>query len=145
MARVRRSRLIAAPPAELWKVAADPHHLPRWWPKTERVERVGPDGWTSVLLTAKGRPVRADYRVEASEAPARRAWSQELEGSPFERLLSSARTELRLRGQGEGTQVELELDQGLRGWARLGAPLVRRAARAQLDEALAGLDGLVAR
>ena len=50
MARAVRRRRIAAPPSAIWAVVADPYHLPRWWPNTQRVENVsgsGEDGsWT---------------------------------------------------------------------------------------------------
>ena len=47
-----------------------------------------------MLLSPKGKAVRADYtRVEAEE-PRRLVWRQEVEESPFERILSEAVTEL---------------------------------------------------
>ena len=76
---------------------ADPHHLPRWWPRVTRVEAVDDASFTEVFSTKKGRPVRADFRVVESDAPGRRRmWAQELEGSPFARFLKSAETEVRL-------------------------------------------------
>ncbi len=36
----RRSRTIAARAEQLWELIGDPHHLPRWWPRVERVEDV---------------------------------------------------------------------------------------------------------
>jgi hypothetical protein len=64
-----------------------------------------------------------------------------VQGTPFERVLASSRTTVRLTAQdGGATAVELELRQGLRGLARLGGLLVRRAARRALDEALDGLE-----
>jgi len=46
---------------------------------------------------------------------------------------------VRLEPAAAGTRVTLELRQRLRGSARLGAFLVRRAARRQLDDALTRL------
>lgn len=140
----RRRRTLRAPADDVWAIAADPYHLPRWWPRTQRVERVSPSGWTSVLETERGRGVRADYRLEASDAPALRRWSQELEGTPFERLFHSLVTELKLGpAPGDGTTVELVIVQRPRGFARFGGLMLRRAARRQLDDALASLAALL--
>jgi uncharacterized protein YndB with AHSA1/START domain len=137
---VRRSRAVPVPPDDVWAVVADPHHLPRWWPLTERVEAVDADAWTSVMRSDRGKVVRADYRVEASEPPRRRAWSQALEGTPFERLLREHRTEVAL-ARGGGTVVTLTVTQRGRGTARLGMWMMRRATRQRLDDALDGLEG----
>ena len=66
-------------------------------------------------------------------------WRQELAGTPFERLLREALTVVELEPREGGTEVSIEVTQRLRGWSRFGGFLFRRAARAQLDEALAGL------
>lgn len=137
--RVRRTRRIDAPPDRVWAIAADPWALPRWWPRTQRVEDVSGTGWTSVMATNRGRSVRVDWRVTASQPPMRRRWEQQIAGSPFERLLDSHRVELTLAPGAGATTVGLEIEQDLRGWARLAPFLVRRAARRQADEALAGL------
>ena len=138
--KVRRSRTLPAPVEDVWRVVGDPHHLPRWWPLTERVESVDDDGWTSVLRGPRGKAVRADYRVDAHDPMRRRAWSMELIGSPFERLLHEHRTEVALAEALDGTAVTLTEEQRARGTARLGGLLVRKAARRRLDEALAALD-----
>ena len=143
MPRVRRKRTVSAPPDAVWDLVSDPHHLPRWWPRTTRVEDVREAGWTSVLSTDRGRSVRADYRMAASEPGVRRAWEQLLPGTPFEKLLRRSVTEVRLEPARAGTRVTLSLDQAPRGWARVGALMVRGAARRQLDEALDGLAALV--
>lgn len=141
----RRRRTLEAPTDEVWAVVADPHHLPRWWPRAARVEDVSGDRWTMVLATTKGRNVRADYRIVASEPPRRRRFAQELEGSPFERLLRSSEVEIELAEteQGSGTEVTLELAQKLRGASRLGGFMFRGAAKRTLDEALESLDRAV--
>lgn len=140
MPTTKRTRTVAAPPAEVWTVVGDPHHLPRWWPRVARVESVDGGRWTKVLITPKGKAVRADYRL-VDVTPLRQAvWEQELEDTPFERLLSRARTEIDLDAVDDGTRVTITLRQALRGWSRFGGGLLfRRAARRQLDEALAGL------
>jgi uncharacterized protein YndB with AHSA1/START domain len=138
--RTTRSATVPAPPEEVWRTVADPHHLPRWWPRVQRVEGVDAERFTEVLATDRGRSVRLDFRVLESRAPALRRWEQEIEGSPFERLLRSAETELRLEPAGAGaTRVTLTLRQRLRGAGALGAVMVRRASAQRLDEALAGL------
>lgn len=140
---VHRSRTVAAPVDEVWRIVRDPYHLPRWWPRTERVEGVSDAGWTSVLTSDRGRAVRADYRVQASQGRERRRWAQELAGSPFERIFAELVTELVLTPAGPQTHVGIEVTQRPRGWARFGGFMLRRATRRQLDAALAGLAGLV--
>jgi uncharacterized protein YndB with AHSA1/START domain len=136
----RRHRVLDAGPQEVWEVVADPHHLPRWWPRVQRVEAVDADRWTQVFMTGKGKPVRADYRLVSNEPPRRRTWAQEVEGTPFERVLREAITEVDLHAdRGRGTEVTIEVRQRLRGFARLGGFMVRRATRRLLDEALEGL------
>jgi uncharacterized protein YndB with AHSA1/START domain len=138
----RRARTLQASPETVWAVVEDPHHLPRWWPGVGRVEGVEPDRWTKVFITKKGRPVRADYHLLESEAPRQRSWEQELPGTPFERLLNEAITEVRLEPADGGTRVTLELRQKLRGYSRFGGLMLRRATRARLDEALDGLEAI---
>jgi uncharacterized protein YndB with AHSA1/START domain len=139
--RVRRSAVIAATPEQVWRTVCNPHHLPRWWPRVQRVEAVEAERFTEVLGTDKGRAVRADFRVLESRAPEARRWAQEVAGSPFERLLRSAETEVRIEPAGDGgwTRVTLTVRQRLRGVGALGGVVVRRATRRQADEALAGL------
>ena len=143
MAVTRRQRTVAAPAPAVWEVLADPHHLPRWWPRVERVELVKGDGFTQLLRTDKGRAIRADFRVLQSRRPELRRWRQEVEGTPFAGILASSETAIRLEPAGAGaTRVTLEQEQRLRGMARLGGYMVRRAARRALDEALDGLERL---
>jgi uncharacterized protein YndB with AHSA1/START domain len=143
--KTARSRTIAADPEQVWKVVADPHHLPRWWPKVRRVEDVRSGAWTKVFMTERGRPVRADFELLESRRLEHLAWRQEIADSPFERVLDESVTEVRLEPAGEGTAVTIELRQKLRGLARLGPFLVRRGARRLLDEALEGLERCTAR
>jgi uncharacterized protein YndB with AHSA1/START domain len=146
MPRVTRRRTIAAPPGEVWRLVSDPYALPRWWPRTSRVENVDQkDGgrrsqWTKVLQTAEGRGVRADYRCLSSAEEERYVWEQELEGTPFARHLRGSRIEIGLRGRDGGTQVSIASVQTLRGMSRLGSPLMRRGQGAILDEALDGIE-----
>jgi uncharacterized protein YndB with AHSA1/START domain len=135
-----RSRTVRAAPDAVWDLVADPHALPRWWPRTERVESVTGDSWTTVLRSPRGRAVKADWRLDGAERPRRRAWAQQLEGSPFAKVLAERRVEARLEPDGGGTRVTLELRQRGRGWSRFGGFLLRRAARRELEEALDGLE-----
>ena len=137
----RRARTIAVAPAEIWEVVADPHHLPRWWPGVRRVEGVAADRFTKVLTTRKGRAVRMDYRLVDEEPGVRRRWAQEIEDTPFERLMDAAEEEVALgpAADGEATAVTLLLDRRLRGWSRFGGFFFRRAAREELDGALDAL------
>jgi uncharacterized protein YndB with AHSA1/START domain len=135
----RRSRTVTAPQQRVWATAADPHHLPRWWPRVTRVEAVDARGFTEVLHTDKGKAVRADFRERERRAPELWRFSQDVDGTPFEKFLQTSETVVRLEPSAQGTRVTLELRQRLRGSARFGAFLVRRAARRQLDDALTRL------
>ncbi len=145
MPTTRRTRAIAAPAQDIWELIGDPHHLPRWWPRVARVESVEPGAFTEVLTSRRGRLVRADFRVLArDEQELLLRWSQQIEGTPFARLLASAETELRVEPAGRAANVTIELRQALHGLLpNLGASRVRRAARATLDEALDGLERIV--
>jgi uncharacterized protein YndB with AHSA1/START domain len=134
-----RTRTVAAAPADVWALVADPRALPRWWPRTERVEGVRDDAWTTVMRSDRGRVVRADWRLEDERAPELRAWSQAIEGTPFERVITERRVELRLAPSDGGTEVTLALRQRSRKLGRLGDLVLRGPARRELDVALAGL------
>jgi carbon monoxide dehydrogenase subunit G len=142
MPTARRSRTVAAPPERVWGTVGDPHHLPRWWPRVQRVEGVTDEHFTEVLGTDDGRSLRADFRVVDSRPLERRAWEQELEGTPFERVFAAASTEVKLMPDGEGTRVTLVVRQQVRGSARLGSFMVRRATGRVLDDALDALEAL---
>jgi uncharacterized protein YndB with AHSA1/START domain len=143
---VTRRRTIAAPPSEVWELISDPYGLPRWWPRTSRVESVDrkPEGrrsqWTKVLETAEGRGVRADFRCLSSAEGERYVWEQQLEGTPFERHLRLSRIEIALRPEGEGTAVSIASEQKLRGMSRLGSPLMRGGQGKILEQALDGIE-----
>ncbi len=132
--------MIAAAPDEVWHVLEDPHHMPRWWPGVTRMESVESERWTQVFKTKKGRPVRMDFRLLASEPPRQRAWEQEIAGSPFERVLTESAIEVTLEPEGAGTRVTIEQRQKLRGYSRTGGFMLRRATARKLDEALEGLE-----
>ena len=140
---VRRARTVRAPVADVWALVGDPYRLPAWWPRTVRVEGVTDDAFTAVLRSPRGRTVRADHRVTAVEPQRRRSWEQVLPGSPFERLLRAAATEVELTPAAAGTAVALTALRRLRGLNRLGAPMLRRAVSRELDEALAALAAVV--
>ncbi|MFL5845272.1 MAG: SRPBCC family protein [Solirubrobacteraceae bacterium] len=139
MASTRRSRLIPAAPQSVWEVLVDPHHMPRWWPGVTRMEGVTDDSWTQVFMTKRGRPVRVDFHLLASDPPWRRMWEQEIPGTPFERVLDQAVTEIALEPEEGGTRVIIEQRQKLKGYSRTGGFLLRRATASKLDEALEGL------
>ncbi len=146
MSTTRRSRTIAADPQDVWAVVADPYHLARWWPRVKRVEGVDGSAFTEVLTSDRGRQVRADFHVLISQRPTRQRWAQDVEGTPFARVLRTAETEVRLQAAdaGTGTHVTLELTQLTNGFlARLGTFFIRRAARDTLDQALDGLSHIL--
>jgi uncharacterized protein YndB with AHSA1/START domain len=140
-----RARVLAAPVADVWAVIEDPYQMPRWWPGVERMEGVEADRFTQVLMTKRRRPVRADFRVLATEAPdeqhpsGRRTWQQEMVGTPFEKVLRESITEVVVAPAGDGTQVTIAQRQKLRGYSRLGALTMRRATGERLEQALEGL------
>jgi uncharacterized protein YndB with AHSA1/START domain len=144
--RVTRSRTVGASAADVWKLISDPYSLPRWWPRTSRVENVEkrPEGkrtqWTMVLETAEGRGVRADFRCLSSAEGERYVWEQELEGTPFARHLNASRVEIGLGDSGGGTKVSIASVQTLKGMSRLGSVMMRRGQAAILDEALDGIE-----
>lgn len=147
MPRVARTRTISAPRDRVWELVADPHHLPRWWPRTVRVEDVRQVGsgkrsrWTTVLGTERGRGVRADYRCTSAAARERYVWEQDIEGTPFERILRTASLEIELvDGKDARTRVRLTSEERLRGLSRLGSPMMRMATRRRLDQALDGIE-----
>ena len=146
MPRVSRRRAIAAPVGDVWGLVSDPYSLPRWWPRTGRVENVERRAggrrsqWTKVLETAEGRGVRADYRCLSSAERERYVWEQQLDGTPFARHLRASRVEIALRERDGGTEVTLTSVQALRGLSRLGSPMMRRGQGAILDEALNGIE-----
>lgn len=143
-----RSRTVDAPIDEAWELLADPYHLPRWWPRCERVEDVHASGeggrarWTSVLKTESGGVVRADFRRISAARPDRLIWEQRLDGTPFERIMRSSRMEVALKpaGKESGTAVTLTAIQRLRGLSRLGGGMMRRGTARTLNEALDGLE-----
>ena len=144
LSRAMRARQLIATPQALWRVVEDPFQLPRWWPNVVRVEGVEEDRFTLVFQTKRRRPVRMDFRVVVSDAPGsggetsgRRAWEQEVAGTPFERVLDSAITEVLIEPAHGGTsQVTIAQLQKLRGYSRTGALMLRRATNKRLDEAL---------
>lgn len=148
MPTAKRTRMIEASPKEIWEVLSDPHHLPRWWPRVSRVEAVEPRAFTEVLTSAKGKIVRADFRFVDASAGQRIVWAQQVENTPFAKVLKGAETEVSLASPVDAytTEVTVEMRQSLRGFfARLGGHLVRRAAAATIEEALDGLERIVGR
>jgi uncharacterized protein YndB with AHSA1/START domain len=152
LSRAERSRRLLARTATVWEVIADPYQMPRWWPDVVRVEGVEQDRFTLVFQSKRKRPVRMDFRVLTSDAPGsgeepsgHRAWEQEVQGTPFERVLESSITEVLLDpAHGGTTQVTIAQAQRLRGYSRTGALVLRRATDKRLDEALDALEQIVA-
>jgi len=100
--------------------------------------------WTTVLGTERGKGVRADFRCTSAATAERYVWEQEVEGTPFERILRYSRLEILLQvGAGAGTSVRLASSERLKGLSRLGSPMMRMATRKRLDEALDGIERAV--
>jgi uncharacterized protein YndB with AHSA1/START domain len=133
-----------APLERVWGVVSDPYSLPRWWPRVQRVEEVSDAGWTMVLVSDRGKPIRADYTLIRSQPMELLEWQQELEETPFERMLSRSRMVIELHWDDQaGTGVVLRSHERLRGLARLGSLMVRRATHKRLNEALDNLGDIV--
>jgi uncharacterized protein YndB with AHSA1/START domain len=139
---LRDETVVPATTEEVWSLVSDPARLPQWWPGVTRVEEATEDAWTTVFASPKGKSVRVDYsRVEA-ERERRLVWRQEVEESPFERILASATTEVALAPEAAGTRVTVSLDQRPRGWARLAPLQFRTAGKRQVQGAVEGLSSV---
>jgi uncharacterized protein YndB with AHSA1/START domain len=139
---LRDEIVVPAAPEEVWRLVSNPARLPQWWPGVTRVEEASADAWTTVLSAPKGKSVRIDYSRVAAEPERRVVWRQEVEESPFERILASATTEIALAEDADGTRVTVSLDQRPRGWARFAPLQFRAAGRRQVQGAVEGLDAV---
>jgi uncharacterized protein YndB with AHSA1/START domain len=138
----KRETVVPAPPDEVWSLVSDPARLSQWWPGVTRVEEATALAWTTVLSSPKGKAVRADYTRVDSEEGRRLVWRQEVEESPFERILAAATTEIALQPDDAGTRVRIALDQRPRGWARFAPLQFRNAGTRQVQGAVEGLEAL---
>ena len=84
--------------------------------------------------------MRVDHHCTGATEGERYAWAQEIDGTPFEKVLRSATLEIRLERRDGDTVVTLVGDDRLRGLSRLGSPMMRRAMRRRLEEALDGIE-----
>ena len=145
----RTAVLDSASVEDVWAVVADPYQMPRWWPGVERMEGVEDDRFTQVFKTKRRHTVRADFRLLASEPPdgeypsGHRSWQQEVQGTPFERVLLESITEVVVEPRDGGTRVTIGQRQKLRGYSKLGALSMRGATAKRLDEALQGLERIL--
>jgi len=146
MPTVTRRRSVAAPRDEVWRLVSEPERLPAWWPAVTRVEDATPHAWTTVMPSARGKTVRADYTRDEFDPPRRVAWRQELDESPFERILRESVTAVQLEPEGEGaTTVALTLRHRGRGFGRFGYLQLRRAGARQVEQALDNVEALFGR
>lgn len=136
---VRRAGTVPGPAERVWRLVTDPERLPEWWPGVQRVEDASPAAWTKVLVSPRGKSVRADYTRLEARAPRRVVWRQEVEESPFERIFAESLIEIELQPANGSTRVALTADMRLRGWARFGFLQLRLATARQLRGALEGL------
>ena len=83
------------------------------------------------------------HEVRVDPTRRRLAWTQEVAGTPFERILKSAAVEIEVEPDPGGSRVSLGVDEALRGISRLGSPMMRMATRRRLDEALDGIERAV--
>jgi uncharacterized protein YndB with AHSA1/START domain len=139
---LREEIVVQATPEEVWGLVSEPSRLPQWWPGVTRVEETSADAWTTVLSSPKGKSLRIDYSRVETDPERRVVWRQEVEESPFERILASATTEIALAEDADGTRVTVSLDQRPRGWARFAPLQFRAAGRRQVQGAVEGLDAV---
>jgi uncharacterized protein YndB with AHSA1/START domain len=139
---LREETVVPATTEEVWGLVSDPARLPQWWPGITRVEEATEDAWTTVLASPKGKSMRVDYSRVETERERRLVWRQEVEESPFERILASATTEVALAPEAGGTRVTISLDQRPRGWARLAPLQFRTAGKRQVQGAVEGLNSV---
>ena len=139
---IRSETVVPAAPEEVWGLVSDPARLPQWWPGVTRVEEATADAWTTVLSSPKGKALRVDYTRLEIEPESRLVWRQEVDESPFERILASATTEIALAPEPEGTRVTVALDQRPRGWARFAPLQFRAAGKRQVEGATEGLEAV---
>jgi uncharacterized protein YndB with AHSA1/START domain len=139
---VRRETVVPEALDEVWRLVSDPGRLAQWWPGVARVEEATPEAWTTVMTSPKGKSVRMDYTLVATDGPSRLVWRQEVEASPFERILAEATTSLELSAAEGGTRVAIALEQKPRGWARFAPLQFRAAGTRQVQGAVEGLERL---
>ena len=141
MATVSATTTLAASQAAVWAQVSDPRQRARWWPKVVRVELHGNAAFSEVLTTDKGRDVRADFVTAESNEPHRWRFVQELEETPFAAVLRESQTTVELVPSGDNaTVLTIELERKPRGLGRFGGPMMKRAAKRQLGEALVRLE-----
>jgi uncharacterized protein YndB with AHSA1/START domain len=142
---VKRTRTVGVEAEHVWRLVANPERLAAWWPGVQRVEDASPQAWTTVMTSPNGRTVRVDYSRVEQRPPRLLVWRQEIDESPFERILAEAVTEVEVEpAAGGSTTVVLTERTRLRGFARLGLLQWRRASRKRLDGALQGLEEALA-
>jgi hypothetical protein len=97
-----------------------------------------------VLETEEGRSVRADFRCLSAIEGERYAWEQQLEGTPFERHLRKATVDIGIASSEGATDVTIVSEQVLRGLSRLGSTMMRRGQGKIVEEALDGIERVLA-
>jgi len=68
------------------------------------------------------------------------SWEQDLVGTPFARSVVEAIESIRVEPTAQGSLVTLTIRRKMRGTAKMGALLVARGQRKELDEALNRLE-----
>jgi hypothetical protein len=68
------------------------------------------------------------------------SWKQDLVGTPFARSVLEAIESIRVEADPQGTLVTLTIRRKMKGTAKMGALLVARGQRKELDEALNRLE-----
>lgn len=124
----------------IWDWVADPARLPRWWPAVDRVDRPSSDVYTRWVRSPRGNAVAMTFRLSELEPGRRAVWTQQLEGTAFERSIRSAEETIEIVPEADSTVVRLTLRRRLRGTARLGSAFIGRGQRRELEMARAALE-----
>ena len=128
-------------------LVSDPHHLPRWWPRTVRVEDVrrrrrAPQPLDDGARDRARQGVRADYRCTGAD---RRGALRVGAGDRGDAVRAdpALRGSSRSASQGRdgSTVVTLASSERLRGLSRLGSPMMRRATGAASTRPSTGSSG----
>ena len=132
--------MIAVEPVKVWGLVGDPGKLARWWPNVDRVDRPDPATLTKWVISPRGRAVAMRFHMLENRSGEFCSWKQDLVGTPFARSVVEAIESIRVEPSAQGSLVTLTIRRKMRGTAKIGALLVARGQRKELDEALNRLE-----
>lgn len=143
---------VAAAPADVWKIVADPNTYHKWMPGVQKVDlgatKAVQKGARFKLVTAVGTSkLVSDCEITGFDQERSFAWAHRkdvLDGEPFD-MMKEARSEFEVQKKGDGTHLVARISfepQGLR--AKLAAGLfMNKTIKPQMEKALERLRKLV--